>query len=399
MQYRRMSDRYQLPAHLIEEFLETGVCVIPAVLSEEEVAAALDSLHHSDNMLARSGFNSEDMVRTAESLSSLSATSGAGGILEVYYEDWKLRLAEHPRIVGSIQTLWHHTYCAYSRVCDIASCPETAVAGAAAAGAASAAAEGAMHFSHSFGPFNCEQGYMYIDRICYRLPQNVIDSVSVSAAATVEQAETNDSAGAAAGMSRRKAKRRMLQRSLGPHLDCCPHRMYDASSMRKWRPIQAFVALSDSLNSDEGGFEACRGLHKRFEEWANERTARAAAVGGVGSEPPCVGQFTPVRPAEDRDIIDGFCAVPCRRGDLVCWDFRIPHANARFNRAAHPRIAVYIGLLPGVLLNAAYAQQQLQQFRDGVVPNDQWQEGQMDKQHCNFQFSALGRKLMNIDPW
>jgi hypothetical protein len=32
-----------------------------------------------------------------------------------------------------------------------------------------------------------------------------------------------------------------------------------------------------------------------------------------------VGDFTPIRPVEDRDILDRFQHVPCKAGDLVCW--------------------------------------------------------------------------------
>ena len=35
--------------------------------------------------------------------------------------------------------------------------------------------------------------------------------------------------------------------------------------------------------------------------------------------PPCVGDFTPIRPVEDRDILERFQHVPCKAGDMVCW--------------------------------------------------------------------------------
>eukprot|EP00281_Chroomonas_sp_CCMP1168_P018017 CAMPEP_0206216252 /NCGR_PEP_ID=MMETSP0047_2-20121206/2622_1 /ASSEMBLY_ACC=CAM_ASM_000192 /TAXON_ID=195065 /ORGANISM="Chroomonas mesostigmatica_cf, Strain CCMP1168" /LENGTH=51 /DNA_ID=CAMNT_0053638587 /DNA_START=156 /DNA_END=308 /DNA_ORIENTATION=- len=30
---------------------------------------------------------------------------------------------------------------------------------------------------------------------------------------------------------------------------------------RRWRPIQSFVALSNDLEADHGGFEAAKGFH------------------------------------------------------------------------------------------------------------------------------------------
>jgi hypothetical protein len=150
-----------------------------------------------------------------------------------------------------------------------------------------------------------------------------------------------------------------IQRSLTPHLDCCPHDMFSSKS-NKWRPIQAFVALTDNLEPETGGFEACLGFHREFEEWSRNRRPSIAVASkkkkqASGSEasipPPCVGDFTPIRPIEDREVIERFTSIPCRAGDLVCWDYRIPHANSRFNLSSISREAIYIGLLPAIPLN------------------------------------------------
>lgn len=79
-------------------------------------------------------------------------------------------------------------------------------------------------------------------------------------------------------------------------------------------------------------------------------------------------------------------------------DYRIPHANSRHNFASHPRVVVYIGLLPAVPINARYAEQQLDKFRRGEVPSDQWHESSA-AQPCTYVFSELGEKLMGIAPW
>ena len=83
---------------------------------------------------------------------------------------------------------------------------------------------------------------------------------------------------------------------------------------------------------------------------------------------------------------------------FLLQDYRIPHANARHNLAPHPRAVVYIGLLPAVPINERYAQRQLDKFRRGEVPSDQWHESTAT-QPCNYAFSELGRKLMGMDPW
>ena len=40
-----------------------------------------------------------------------------------------------------------------------------------------------------------------------------------------------------------------------------------------------------------------------------------------------VGDFTPIRPKEDRHILDMIQHIPVKAGDLVCWDYRIGEGN------------------------------------------------------------------------
>ena len=141
-----------------------------------------------------------------------------------------------------------------------------------------------------------------------------------------------------------------------------------SKSSRKWRPIQAFVALTDNDSPESGGFEACLGFHRDFDEWSQSRrpsirrsknsNSADNSTNAIDSQeeetllpPPCVGDFTPIRPLEDKEVIDRFVSIPYKAGDLVCWDYRIPHANSRFNHSSIAREAIYIGLLPAIPLN------------------------------------------------
>lgn len=321
---------------IVETFINDGVVVIPNVLDEVEVANYRQQLAAS---LAVKGVDVNHLQETSRSLQNYSSTGGAGGILDIFYEDWKLQLNEHPRIVDSICDLLDATYASNHEL-----------------------------FRHPFGSFDAYAPYMYIDRMCYRVPDAISDAF--------------------------KVKKKSLQRSLTPHLDCCPHDMY--SKLSKWRPIQAFIALTDTLHANEGGFEACPQHHRHFDSWVQHRVP--SQQHGKSIPPPCVGNFTPIRPLEDSDVMTRMQHVPCRAGDLVCWDYRIPHANSLHNQAATPREVVYIGVLPGIPLNEAYARDQLTKYRAGTVPNDQW-HSHTNKQHCNFEFSVLGRKMMSIDAY
>lgn len=227
---------------------------------------------------------------------------------------------------------------------------------------------------------------MYIDRVCFRLPESICALLGG------------------------KKKRKKIQRSLTPHLDCCPqditkftHGENMPGSLHKWRPIQAFVALTDTVQRDEGGLEVCPGLHKRFTRWSN---FRLPSINRFLEPPPCVGSFTPIRPIEDRDIIRQFEHVPCRAGDLVLWDYRLPHSNARYNNKETAREVVYLGFLPDVDLNRAYAKQQLYDYRRGKNPSDQWvhSDSAADEQEERdddllYKFSSLGRRMMTLESW
>lgn len=332
---------------LLDEFDARGVVVVPNVLSPCEVAECRALFHE---YLLLHDVNIENLIKTGCNLRELSSTGGSGGVLDVFYEDWKLKVNEHYNVVGAMQQLWGHTYGGHREL-----------------------------YAHPYGAFDCNRGYMYIDRVCFRVPDTISSLHSIS-------------------------KKKTLQRSLTPHLDCCPHKLYSSNTenkIPKWRPIQAFIALTDTLEKDQGGFEACPGLHKEFDEWISRRPpTKIIDTNGqqIESEPPCVGEFTPIRPREDAEIISRFEHVPCRAGDMVCWDYRIPHGNSKRNNTDIVREAIYVGLLPAVEMNKVYALNQLHDFVNGNVPKDQWHDTS-SKQTTTHEFTKLGRKLMAMDSW
>lgn len=71
----------------------------------------------------------------------------------------------------------------------------------------------------------------HIDRIGYRVPESCNDAFQDCNHAT----NSNRS---------QATKKNKLQRSLTPHVDCCPT---DMLSQRRWRPIQCMLALTPTL--------------------------------------------------------------------------------------------------------------------------------------------------------
>lgn len=318
----------------VSDFIEFGILVVN-VLDSEEVCSVRKGFH---NYLLSKGCDHNDLESTAASLTNLSSTDGAGGVLDIFYGDFKLSLNENPKIFGMISQLWRATYSSSTK----------------------------EFFDHPFGEFDDHKAYMYIDRVCYRVPETVSNKFT-------------------------KGKKK-LQRSLTPHLDVCPHLLYD--NLNKWKPIQCFVALTDTIDPNMGGFEACPGFHLQFDEWSKSRKPSNNDDG----TPPCVGSFTPIRPVEDASVIQMFRHIPCKAGDLVMWDYRIPHANSRYNLSDSPREVVYLGFLPFTDLNRKYAIEQLRRLKNNELPSDQWHNSK-SSELCTYGFSELGRQLLLLEKW
>jgi hypothetical protein len=151
---------------------------------------------------------------------------------------------------------------------------------------------------------------MYLDRLGYRLPTQLAHDLG----GKVSDVAPTDGKG---------KKVLPIQRSLTPHLDCRPSDMF-SESQKKWRPIQCFVALTDALEANQGGFEAARGWHREFHTWAAQRPpSRIVTSKGVTSVPaPCVGEYTHIRPQEDAEVMKRIEHIPVPAGSAVFWDIR-----------------------------------------------------------------------------
>lgn len=356
----------------IQQFLQDGVLVADGLLSQGEVSHALNGL---DDTLKNRGVRSfAPMDRdSAMAFSRLSSTNGSGGVLDIFYEIWKMEIALNPKLFSVTRQLWAAAYCHNGETKNDIS-PEEA------------------YRWHPFGIFDCTKGYAYIDRIGYRLPTKLSQKIG-------DQLRPG-----------KKKKARPLQRSLTPHLDCCPHSTY--TDWAKWRPIQCFVSLTDNLDPNTGGFEAAKGFHREFDFWASNRPPsistqrnKDGTINQASIPAPCIGQYTHIRPKEDQEIMDRVVHIPVRAGSAVFWDNRIPHANAYKHLGEDPRVVVYCSFLPDVELNRIYVQNQLSDFLKGQPPRDQWNrmdKDYKDKDDTTLQLKSLtplGKRLMGVEEW
>lgn len=226
------------------------------------------------------------MVNTGQHLEKLSSTNGAGGILDIFYSKWRMELIEHENAFHVMSQLYDATY----------------------------ASNKIENFQHPHGKFDPCSAYFYLNRVCYRVPDTI---------AKLHGAK----------------KSKPLQRSLTPHLDCCPENMYGSDKeFARWRPIQCFIALTDNVEPNTGGFEAVKGFHTRFDEYFHQHNNINMENDG---QQVCVGDFSPLQMHKNGDVIKEFRHVSCKAGSMVFWDWRIPHANSYKHTGHLSRQVVY----------------------------------------------------------
>ena len=263
------------------------------MLSDEEVEAARGGLRKS---LAEHGVDTENLASTVHRLKSVQLTGGSGGIVDVYYDAWAMRLRLHANVFGVMSQLWGATW-----------------------------ASNASGFESAYAGFNASRGYAYIDRAGFRVPTGT---------------------GGDALWGGRDGRTRPLQNALHPHMDMCPLDVWGEnaeSPMTRWRPIQASLALTDVTAAERGGFVAARGFLRQFDEHFSHATASSSDSSRVGgSTVHCAGQFSALRVrrlgrGEDDKVEAMMEHIHVEAGSLVLWDWRTPHTNRCVARHAARR--------------------------------------------------------------
>ena len=222
----------------IAAFIRDGYVVVPGVLSKERLAAARRGLAAT---LQRHGVSMEDAA-THEGLRRLSTTRGAGGVLDLFYDRWKLDL--------TLATPAYADATATSSRCDAASCNVSRrVVGLAPSPRRHAPSRTQTKLSRA-GDLRDERGPLGPPL----RPRRRRGALGPRRRVGVPRARRGgQEAGAPA---------------IADDLDCCPDRPHAGGSKRfpRWSTIQCFLALDDALEADQGEPEMrCGGFHRRFE--------------------------------------------------------------------------------------------------------------------------------------
>ena len=191
-------------------------------------------------------------------------------------------------------------------------------------------------FEHPFGPF--DDLLALIDRVCWRLP-DIIRS----------------------------------EGGLSLHLDRNPSDPY--GSLKCFRPIQAFVTLTDHYGAEYGGLKVVKGFHKEIDDYfKNEKIVEA-------------GPFYRMHSKSHYALDKRLESVIAPKGSLVCWDNRLPHATSNVLAGSDTREVVYVGWLPNVSLNKKYCQEQLSLIRKDTF----------DKNWIDTDFSVKQLQMLGIE--
>ena len=366
--------------------------------------------NNDDDVLRQQQQQQPSWYSSAKALQGLSTTNGSGGVLDIFYDDWKLHICQNETLFRLTSELWKASY--GSNSCDRNDDDNDNDDD----DDDDDDADNSLWY-HPYGSFDCNRGYMYIDRIGYRLPTKLAEKYGarINASATTTATKNNDIVNNNSKKTKKKKSKLAIQRSLTPHLDCCPdqllvllnnHRNHysyhnnnddDNNNNRikknstdigidngtdtvisKWRPIQCFVSLTDNLEPQTGGFEAAKGFHRDFEHWARNRTNNTkneVSSPSSSTSTLCYGEYTHIRPKEDRTVMDRVQHVSgITAGSAVFWDIRTPHSNSYKHLGSSPRAVVYCSFLPDIPLNRQYIHQnQLQKYRSLSSITDQWQ--------------------------
>jgi hypothetical protein len=410
---QQQQQRHYPSTEQIATYLRDGVLVVSNLLSPTEINAAQTSL--AQTLLKDLNVDINNLEETGHNLTKASSTNGAGGVLDIFYPEWKMSIATNERLFRMTCQLWKEAYCNGENDDDVR--------------------------WHPYGAFDHNKGYMYIDRIGFRLPSKLAESIWEKHF-LVNDDDANVSI-RNAGVRKKKTKPRGIQRSLTPHFDLCPETYHDISKKIKWRPIQCFVSLTDNLLPNTGGFEAAIGFHREFHSWV-QNGRRLRGISGVDnsiaaindtspSKQPCVGEYTHVH---DPELMKRVQHIPVKAGDVVFWDNRIPHGNAYRNdntyqptttiatassssptmlspstlKSSGARAVIYCSFLPDIPINRRFVERQLIDWKSERAPRvgDRWMK-QDEEEDCDGnesrenemqqQLSDLGRKLIGLDEW
>jgi len=168
------------------------------------------------------------------------------------------------------------------------------------------------------------------------------------------------------------------------HLDRNPFDPYlkNGEGLNRWRPIQAFVTLTDSYGSESGGLRVVKGFHHEIDSYFKKSKPATETK----------GEFYRLNSLSHVSLAKKLEPIMVPKGSLVCWDNRLPHATCMKLAGYDTREVVYVGWLPNVELNKKYVAEQLV----GIKSNKPPESYLSDKDWKEDDLTELQRKLLGM---
>ena len=382
---------------IVKAVIEDGVVIVTNVLSPEEVLECRQGLHQDlkENFGVEvgegTGLNNNSLENTAHLMEKIQ-THPSGG-LPFHYSKWRMKhCCLNKKALKVTRELWEATYAQG----DIYICKEKAKDGSLEL---TSKCEnntnlptnrldngGRPLWGTPYGKFLRDEesseliAFPYIDSLNFRLPTSL------------------------ASYEKKNGRKVQFQRHIAAHADVNFWDMFGGRKGRtRWRPFQAFLALTDNTKKDNkdymaGGLEVVTSFHKEAS------TFFASITEGYGQSN---AQFEynrefcgSVRMAEKNDpnekkrfksIRARFESLHYPAGSFVFWDWRIPHRQQERNDGTEAREVVYTSFLPSInvpakflkepnktqnyenldiRINDIYAEKQLSDLIEGRFPPD-----------------------------
>ncbi|KAF2074804.1 hypothetical protein CYY_003907 [Polysphondylium violaceum] len=271
------------------------------------------------------------MVEQQEQKLSL-VSNGFGGMINFYHGKYLYEIRQHENLYHSFVQLYQRTY-AKQREQSFNEMNQ---------------------WPNEYGDFDPHNMFMFINRCCFRVPHSIQQEDKIK-----------------------------HQKGTGSHLDCNPYHLFRGEKLidgtvkqiplRFWQPIQAFVNLTDTFTMNQGGFWTIPGFHKQCVEYFRDKfPQKVSSPTTTTTEIISTLKRGNAFDFDDhlyKELIDKFQFIPMKRGDVLFWDWRMPHHNDKYHLGPLIREVVYAAHLPDVSVNQLYAKQQQQWYETGSHPS------------------------------
>ena len=176
---------------------------------------------------------------------------------------------------------------------------------------------------------------------------------------------------------------------LGLHLDRNPSDPYllNNGGLKKWRPIQSFISLTDQYGSGGGGIKVVSGFHKQLDE----SFINYHQEGG--------GEFCRLNNKIHCKLHKKLEPLNVPKGSIVFFDNRLPHATCDNLSGNDTREVIYFSYIPCVKQNAKYLLSQTEHFIKELIPPMYSSNSAGDISLRYFEINALNslqKKLLKI---